>query len=109
MMRDILAVMNSKLTVPKSAGKVTFFQVRSLVLSALLGIVLTGIWLVTSLNIPFTHAQSPLYFTEAPYWHIGIYAAICITMGYAIFGALAYWITRKERITSPGKRQHPAP
>lgn len=105
----ILISMNSKLSLPKSIETRSLFPKRLLAISAVVSLALWVAWVVTMPGLGLTMATKPLYFPEAPIWHIGLYLGNLATMGYSVLGIGCRWLDRnvESKQTQPPKRLKP--
>ncbi|MEM7133198.1 MAG: hypothetical protein AAF702_43260 [Chloroflexota bacterium] len=87
--------MSSKLSLPKSRDVHTLFPKWLMGLSAAVSVLLLVAWAVTMPGLGLTMTTRPLYFPEAPLWHIGLYAGAFVTLSYPIVGLIG---TRTDRI-----------
>ncbi|MEM7132796.1 MAG: hypothetical protein AAF702_41215 [Chloroflexota bacterium] len=76
----------------KFSGKQPYFQAKYLWLSAGISLVLWIAWVATLPGLGLTMTTQPLYFPEAPYWHVGLHMFAMATTGYTTVGLTCMWL-----------------
>lgn len=66
-----------------------------MIVAAVISIILCVSWIVTTPSLELTMTTKPLYFPEAPIWHIALYVGGIAFMAYTIFGIVDRWLNQK--------------